>query len=210
MIISSSRLLLRPWERPDLDALADLPPFPEPLHDDWNWPHALRENGTADFFFLGRSCDPNRIEWTILTTAGQIIGHLGIRDIDREARSARLGMGLGTPFVGQGYGYEALHAFLEAFFGPMEFTQMVLDVRGHNLRARRMYKRLGFRETETFWQLAGTVEECEFLRAPQYDLLRDDFRWGQQHVLVRCVAMSLVIADWRPHSDARELDPPAE
>ena len=87
MIITSPRLVLRPWQRRDLDALADLPPYPDPLDDDWNWPHALRANGTADFFFLGRSCDPNRAEWTITLPSEQIIGHLGIRDIDRDTRS---------------------------------------------------------------------------------------------------------------------------
>jgi RimJ/RimL family protein N-acetyltransferase len=198
MIITSPRLVLRPWQRRDLDALADLPRYPDPLDDDWNWPHALRANGTADFFFLGRSCDPNRAEWTISLSSGQIIGHIGIRDIEREQRSARLGMGLGSPYVGQGYGHEALRTFLDSFFGPLELEQMLLDVRAHNVRARRLYERLGFRETSSYWQIAGTREECAFLSAPRYDAIRDDFRLGQQHVLVRCLAMSLRSADWPP------------
>lgn len=198
MIITSPRLLLRPWQRADLDALADLPPYPDPLDDDWNWPHALRENGTADFFFLGRSCDPNRVEWMIIRPPGQVIGHLGIRDIDRTARSARLGMGLAAPYVGQGYGAEALRVFLDRFFGPLEFEKMLLEVRAHNRRARQLYERLGFREQESYWQVAGTAEECSFLVAPQYDAVRSEFRLGRQHTLVRCLAMSLDAADWPP------------
>lgn len=207
MIITSERLVLRPWQRADLDALAALPPFTDPLDESANWPHALAKNGTADLFFFGRSADSQRREWTITTRDGAVIGHLGIRNIEPEAGSARLGIGLGAPFIGQGYGREALTSFLAAFFGPLRLQRLLLDVRGHNLRARRLYEQLGFRSTGTFWQLLGPAETSA-LDAPPYAALRDEFRREAGQVLARCIEMTLAADEWQARGHARALGRP--
>jgi len=196
VIISTPRLVLRPWQRSDLDAMADWPRFDDPLDALWNWPHVLREQGSAELFFLMRSLDAQRREWTITTTTGTVVGTLGIRDINEVEGSARLGIGFGKPHIGLGYGFEALSAFLDVFFGRLGFAQMVLDVSLHNTPARRLYERLGFQETDTFWYEAGPVIDHLFLREPRYAAIQEHIRWGTHSVFIRYAAMVLDAAMW--------------
>lgn len=198
MIIRTPRLVVRPMQREDLDAMAAWPRYPDPLDMIFNWPHMLRENGTADLFFLTRAADHRRREWTILTLGGDVLGHVGIRDIQPHPHSARLGIGLGLPYTGQGYGEEALRGFLDAFFGPLHFSRLYLDVSLHNTRALRLYRRLGFRELSTFWHELGPAEEHAFLDDPRYDSIRDYLRWSAATVYMRYAAMALHAKEWLP------------
>ena len=197
MIITTDRLTLRPWQRADLDTMAQWPRYPDPLDNDWNWPHTLHAQGSADMFFLARTVDPRRYEWTITTADGEIVGQLGIRAIDPEVGTARLGIALGYPYIGQGYGEEALRAFLDAYFGPLDYRQLLLDVSLHNLRARRLYQRLGFRETGTFWHALGPAADYAFLREPRYDPIRPHLRWGSAEVYLRYAEMALDADTWQ-------------
>lgn len=198
MIIRTPRLLLRPWRRADLDLMAEWPRFPDPLDQVWNWPQTLLEQGSADFFFFARSCDRAREEWTITTHCGEVIGSLGIRNIDREARSGRLGLALGFPYIGQGYGGEALRGFLDAFFGPLEFKRMLLEASLYNTHALRLYERLGFRRLRTFWYEQGPQAEFRFLDEPQYEAVRCFFRSNDQMVFAQYVEMELTQDDYTP------------
>ncbi|HEY0607674.1 MAG TPA: GNAT family N-acetyltransferase [Herpetosiphonaceae bacterium] len=206
MIIRTPRLVLRPMQREDLDAMAAWPRYPDPLDEIFNWPQMIHGNGTADLFFVTRSADPRRREWTILATpkghpaptGDMVIGHLGIRDIQPRPHSARLGIGLGLPYTGQGYGEEALRGFLDAFFGPLRFTRLYLDVSLHNTRALRLYRRLGFRELSTFWSELGPAEEHAYLDDPHYDSIREYLRWSAATVYMRYAAMVLDAKEWLP------------
>jgi RimJ/RimL family protein N-acetyltransferase len=198
MILQTERLILRPWQRVDLDRMAEWPRFPDPLDAVWNWPHQLQAQGTVDLFFLTRAHDPSRQAWTITTRAEQVIGHLEIRTIQQAARRARLGIGLGYPYVGQGYGTEALTAFLQAFFGPLGFATLQLDVAAYNARGRRVYERLGFRQVAAVWQRIGSSVDFGFLSEPAYDGVRQLFRQDQGSVLALSFQMELAVADWRP------------
>jgi RimJ/RimL family protein N-acetyltransferase len=200
MIITTPRLLLRPMQRDDLDAMAEWPRYPEPLDAIFNWPHTLRENDSADLFFLTRSSDHRRREWTIATRAGAVIGHLGIRDIQPRPHSARLGIGLGYPYVAHGYGEESLRAFLDAFFGPLRFARLYLDVSLHNTRALRLYQRLGFREISRFWHELGPADEHAYLDEPRYDPIREYLRWSSGTVYMRYAEMLLQACEWLPQT----------
>jgi diamine N-acetyltransferase len=201
MIITTARLVLRPMLRTDLDAMAEWPRYPDPLDAVFNWPHTLRENGSADLFFLTRSSDHRRREWTIATTSGMVIGHLGIRDIQPRPHSARLGIGLGYPYIAHGYGQESLRAFLDAFFGPLRFARLYLDVSLHNTRALRLYQRLGFREISQFWHELGAVEEHAYLNEPRYDTIREYLRWNSTTVYMRYAEMLLHADEWLPANE---------
>jgi RimJ/RimL family protein N-acetyltransferase len=202
MIITTPRLIVRPWERSDLDAMARWPRYPDPLDAVWNWPHMLHEQGTAAFFFLARAADPRRREWTITTTDSTIVGHLSIRNIEPEARTARLGISFGYPYIGQGYGYEAMGGFLDAFFGPLDYACMLLDVSLHNLRAHRLYQRLGFRQTRTFWYELGPAAEYAFLNEPRYNSIRQFIRWGSENVCMCYAEMALEAPRWQIRAHA--------
>lgn len=170
--------------------MAAWPLFADPLDSAWNWPRELQQLGSADLFFWIRDGDARRREWTI-TRQDTVIGYLSVREIDPGERSSRLGIGLGAPYVGQGYGSEALRAFMDLYFGAFEFRLLRLAVTGHNLRARRCYERLGFRERARRWQDEGAVESFAFLSSPRYDALREQFDRRHGRMFGQIIEMEL-------------------
>jgi RimJ/RimL family protein N-acetyltransferase len=185
MIIQTPRLVLRPWQRSDLDIMAAWPPFPDPLDAIWNWPRTLREQGTTDLFFLMRANDQTRREWTIITDTEMLVGYLQLRSINPDGKRARLGIGFGYPYLGLGYGSEALQSFLPLCFSSLGLYQIELDVATYNVRARRLYQRLGFRETGTTWLPLGTTIPNDVLAQPPYTAIRPLLRLeGNKHYVL--------------------------
>jgi RimJ/RimL family protein N-acetyltransferase len=195
-IIITPRLVLRPWQRRDLDVMARWPPFPDPIDAAWNWPRVLYEHGTLDLFWASRNFDARRIEWTITRHDDQIVGYINLREIDYEAHSGWLGIGFGYPYIGQGYGTEALRALLDHAFGELGLERVRLDVALYNTPAVRLYRRFGFRDVRSFWQQPELPADWRFFDAPRYDGIRHLFRHGQGGIYMRCVEMSLAADDW--------------
>jgi RimJ/RimL family protein N-acetyltransferase len=200
MIIRTPRLVLRPLQRADLHAMAAWPPFPDPLDIEWNWPQQLAALGTADLFFAGRALDSSRRDWTITLTHGEVVGYVHLREITPDGR-ARLGIGFGYPYIGQGYGYESLGALLPACHESLGIRSIVLDVRAHNVRAIRLYRRLGFGETQRWWQAIGDHTTWSILDEARYESIRQLFRRNGDRIEALCLAMSLTLPPARPGSD---------
>ncbi len=194
--LETERLLLRPWRRADLDAMAAWPLFPDPLDRVWNWPQQLKQTASLDLFFASHTMDPARRAWTILHT-GAPIGLLQLKNIREAEGAASFGIALGAPWIGQGFGHEALAAFLVTYFKEASFKALHLEVALSNTRARKLYDRLGFAETSRFWRHAGPAEEYRFLAGPAYAHLQPYFRWTASGVYQLCAEMSLTATDWR-------------
>lgn len=190
MIITTERLVLRPLQRDDLRAMARWPRFTDPLDLVWNWPQQLHENGTADLFWWSRALDNRRREWAILHE-NQVIGYLSLRDINEVERSGWLGIGFGAPYVGQGYGAEALRMFVQVCFGQLALHTLQLDVAAHNGRARRLYDRLGFRAARSWWQDAGLARDFTFLATAEYAAIRPYFRAAGLRMQMQVITMAL-------------------
>ena len=195
LTLATERLLIRPWQRADLDAMAEWPPFVAPLDRVWNWPQRLRSSGSLDLFFSSHATDPARRTWTILAHS-TVAGLLELKQIRLEG-DASLGIAFGAPWVGHGYGREALGAFLDAYFGTLHFKVLRLEVALANTRAVRLYERLLFQETKRFWRDAGPREEYAFLDTPAYDGLRPYFRWANGGVYQLYAEMELAAERWR-------------
>lgn len=196
LTIHTPRLVLRPWQRSDLDRMAQWPPFPDPVDAEWNWPRVLHEQGTLDLFWAGRNMDRRRVEWTITEHDGTVVGHVGVRQIDLHQGNSALGIGFGYPYIGHGYGREALTAFLDQYFGALGFATLRLQVALHNMRALRLYRQLGFRDTHTFWHQPELLTDWSFFADARYDDVRHLFRWGQDGVYMQCVEMELAAQAW--------------
>ncbi len=205
MIISTDRLILRPWQLADLLVMAAWPRFTSPLDADWNWPQELSDQGMLDLFFAIRNVDPKRRHWTILTKQDEVVGYIDLRDLDQAERSTRLGIQLGQPYIQQGYGSEALRAFLDTYFGVLQFRCIRLDVGLPNLRARRLYERLGFRAVHTFWRSLGSAVEWSALHHPRYASLQEMLCWSMGSVYMQHVEMELTAEEWK-NQEARIKD----
>jgi RimJ/RimL family protein N-acetyltransferase len=159
------RVLIRSLQRQDLDMMAAWPPSQDPLYKLFDWPLCSPEQNDAWFSRLVR--DKSRVYYAVENEQADLIGRLSLREIHKH-QSARLGIGFGTPFVGQGYGTEALSTFLRYYFPVLRFEQMVLDVAAINTRAIRCYLRCGFEKVGSSYRGLGTSEDLSFLNTTKY------------------------------------------
>lgn len=172
--------------------MADWPPYPAPLDQDWNWPRRFRRDGSLDLLFASHDADPRRAASTILAD-GAVAGLLQLKAIDRGAGTAGLGIALGYPWIGRGYGREALTALLQLYFERWGFTTMRLEVALANTRATRLYQALGFEERGRFWRAAESPDDPRVLEGAEYAHLRPYFRLGRAGLYQQCAEMELSV-----------------
>ena len=78
---------------------------------------------------------------------GECIGTCGLFNIDRTARHAELGIGIGDrEYWGRGYGREAVSLLLDYAFRLRNLRRVWLEVHSANERAIRAYRSCGFVE----------------------------------------------------------------
>jgi RimJ/RimL family protein N-acetyltransferase len=184
---------IRPLTRGDLRAMSKWPGFEDPLDRLFDWPK--RSQASDDLWFYQLVHDKSRVYYAVDGEREQLIGRISLREI-RERRSARLGIGFGSQYVGRGYGTEALQVFLRHFFVDLGFERLVLDVAAVNVRAVRCYERCGFRRVGTHRQYAGGDEDLRFLGKPSYAHLRPFFKRERHRNLVLAYDMELDRAEW--------------
>ena len=180
--VESERVRVRPFFWSDLASIDRWTGTYGPFDDPWLIPAP----GTFErqHWFASYLQTPVCRLYAIETCAGEMIGHISLREIAMGQQS-RLGIGLSPAHVGQGFGTEALRTFLDYYFGVLGFERMVLDVAATNLRAIRSYEKIGFTRYGEHYRGAGDDSQWDVLRQPQYLKLRGYFRrtgWGLQQL----------------------------
>lgn len=100
------------------------------------------------------------------------LGQISFRNLDRRRSRAELGIELYPAHRGRGYGTEAIRLLLRMLFDEYGLKTVYLRVREHNLVARRVYEKVGFRYVKTIrWPLVGIV------RYLMMEIEADDFTW---------------------------------
>jgi len=194
MRLESPRLVVRFMDRDDLDQVESWRPFADPLSSLWNIPRSA--SLSRDIWFVMHRSDPSRMWFAIKRrTDGQVIGTLSLREIV-EHISARLGISLGADYVDQGYGSEALRAFLPYYFRTLGFQRLVLDVAAANKRAVHVYEKLGFQQTDSHYRPIPEGTDLSFLRQEAYRELRVYFRRHFGHMQLLFLDMALERRDW--------------
>jgi len=128
--------------------------------------------------------------YAIRNVRGELVGHLSLRQINHPD-SARLGITIAADRIGCGYGQDAMCAFLDYFFGQLGFDEMRLDVSGANLRARHVYRKLGFKQIYSFW-LSAPPGAAEHLAGQKQ--IAQHFQRGKE----RYYEMRLRASQWWP------------
>lgn len=142
-IAEGRRVRIRRLERQDIDDRHAWPSFEDPLYAYLN-PRNLTAGERDDI--LKRRMAMRDWRWfTLLDQDGVMIGELALREIDERKRTARLGIHLRADRIGQGYGTDAIAAFLDYFFAVLRFRTLTLEVAENNRRAIRVYEKCGFR-----------------------------------------------------------------
>jgi RimJ/RimL family protein N-acetyltransferase len=201
MKLQGPRIVIRPMKRTDIDAMMQWRPFADPLYQPFDFPRQSRSEQLR--WFDWRNKDPSRLLFTIENEEKAVIGSLTLREIDGR-RSARLGITIGADFVSQGYGREALHLFLDYFFGEMGFARMLLDVAATNLRAVRTYESLGFRLINEHYRPAVHDSYYILQREDRYRHLRPYFRRHGANSQVLFYDMELSKEAWQQQGQAED------
>ena len=139
--------LVRLFNDPDvLEGLTA--PWPSTSEEEGKWIEAGRRRG--DFLFVIETLDDH------LRLGGLTIGR-----IEAARRTGTLGMFVGKPYWGRGYGTDALRVACRFAFNEANLQRIELSVLAINRRATRIYEKVGFTPE-------GTRRRGEFARgAPQ-------------------------------------------
>ncbi len=114
-----------------------------------------------------RGQDASELHFAICLALGdRHIGNCGLAAIDRDNRTATLGIFIGEKDCrGQGFGEEAVRALCRFAFGEMSLRKIRLDVQLANTTAVKTYERVGFRRE-------GVLRQEVFRQGRPLDVLR--------------------------------------
>jgi RimJ/RimL family protein N-acetyltransferase len=191
--LKGPRVLIRPMKREDLDVISNWPPSNDPLYRLFDWPVYSAIERTMWFSYLMR--DQRRVYYAVEDEEHVLIGRISLREI-QERQSARMGIGFGAPFVGQGYGTEALSLFLHYYFLELGFECIVLDVAAINERAIRCYEHCGFKHVGSHYQGVGSDKDTAFLQQKEYKHLARFFQISRHRRRMIFYDMALEKSDW--------------
>ena len=145
--LESARLCLRPFELADAAAVSRLAgareiadttisiphPYPSDLAQRWvgSRDSAYASGKTADF-----AIGP--------LDTGELVGCVGLREIDREHLQAELGYWIGVPYWNRGYASEAAARLLEFAFGELGLNRIYAHHMARNPASGAVLRRVGF------------------------------------------------------------------
>jgi diamine N-acetyltransferase len=191
--LKGERVTVRPLTRHDLRIMSRWPRFADPLYRLFDWPK--RSDASDDLWFYQLMRDKERVYYAVEDENHDLIGRISLREIEGH-ESARLGIGFGPDYVGQGYGTEALEIFVRHFFADLGFERLVLDVAAVNHRAVRCYEHCGFRQVGTHYQYAGADEDVAFLQSREYHHLRRFFKRDRYRNVMLSYDMEIDRDEW--------------
>jgi diamine N-acetyltransferase len=122
--------------------MADWPSFREP---DLQWANLdLTFPSERDAYFERGRTNETRRRFVVVDELGEIIGTVGLRNVDLAAGEATLGIIIRADWVGKGYGTDTMRTVLDYAFDVLELRRVLLDVAETNFRARHVYDKIGF------------------------------------------------------------------
>jgi len=98
-----------------------------------------------DKWFENISSNP-KCEYYIINTEKEKIGLVRMDEIDYINRSIRVGGDIKTEFRNKGYGTLMMELILVYCFNYLNFNRIWLMVMNNNFAAKKIYKKLGFKE----------------------------------------------------------------
>lgn len=125
--------------------------FPLPTADTRDW-------------FEGTRKDENAERFVIETLAGELVGICSIEGIEARSRSGEVGIWIGRPFWGKGYGTDAMRVLARFAFGTMNLQRLGLHVYETNAKAIRCYEKVGFKAE-------GRLRRSQFLDGGYVDTI---------------------------------------
>jgi RimJ/RimL family protein N-acetyltransferase len=161
-MITGERIILRAWEKTDLEVFTRWFNDPEVTIYVNNDAYPCHSTEQEERYMASRIDDHNTYCIT-LRENGKPIGNCDIHKIDLRNRTAEVGIVIGEKeYWGRGYGREALRLLLEIGFEGMGLNRISLLVVDQNERAFRCYRAAGFREE-------GRLRQQSYIKGTFYD-----------------------------------------
>ncbi|MEM1276558.1 MAG: GNAT family protein [Pseudomonadota bacterium] len=150
--VLTKRLLLRPPQLEDHAAWAKLRresrSFLTPWEPLWARDHLTHRSFRNRVAWADRSIQSDEA-WPLFLIRredGQIVGGITLSSIQRDpAHAGTLGYWVGAAYAQQGYMTEALTAFRDHAFGPMDLSRLQAACLAENKASRRLLERCGFK-----------------------------------------------------------------
>jgi ribosomal-protein-alanine N-acetyltransferase len=172
--IKTERLLLRPLQASDADALFALFSDPEVMRY-WSTPPWTEREKAHSMISLDRQTDSKEYLRLGITLAADatLVGMCTLFSIDEMCRRAEIGYALGSMAWGKGYMHEALTALLDYGFSELNLNRVEADIDPRNGASAKTLERLGFTREGLLrerWIVNGEVSDTAF-----YGLLKRDW-----------------------------------
>jgi RimJ/RimL family protein N-acetyltransferase len=111
----------------------------------------------------------------ILNEDDELIGNIGLCDVDHINRRATLGLFIGeAAHRGKGYGGEAIRLLLGYCFNTLNMHNVMLNVHADNLRGIACYQKVGFKEIGR--RRGSRIKNGQFIDMLYMDILDTEFR----------------------------------
>ncbi len=193
VLVSGSRTRIREFERADVDRWLSWPRHNDLLFEGYNPPQLSTRQ--RDLYHRQRALAPDTRQYAVDDLDGQLVGRISLREANWEVGFAVLGVSFHPSRLNQGFGSDALTAFLTYYFGTLTMQALYLDVAAFNRRAHRVYEKVGFRACGQRWgdpeaDLLGIFRRADHLELRQY------FRAEQGLVRPLVIDMVLRREDW--------------
>ena len=144
-VLSTARLLLRPFLPTDADDVQRLAGEREIAENTLTIPHPYPDGAAAEWIAThAPAWAEGRLATFAVTLAeeGTLVGAVGL-DIHRADLRAELGYWIGKPWWSRGYATEAGHAVLEFGFGPLGLHRIMARHFLRNPSSGRVLQKLG-------------------------------------------------------------------
>jgi RimJ/RimL family protein N-acetyltransferase len=176
-MLRGERVVLRAVEREDVDRLCELLEDLEVAHRGSNSPPVpwSKARWEAEVESWVEEPDDTKVQF-VVEVDGEIIGDCQLSSIDHYRGLCNLGIALGRPYWGQGYGQDTVRTLVAYAFRYLNMRKVCLEVLADDERAVGAYKKVGFVEEGRLRQQAWF--EGEYTDALVMALFRDGWEGG--------------------------------
>ena len=164
LILETDRLLLRPLELSDAEAMFAMDKNPEVHKYLWQTPVQKVEEVIKVINYVNEQYKRNNIGRfaTILKETGEFIGWTGIKFVDDHIENGNTnfydyGYRLAEPFWGKGYATEASYAWLDYGFREMHIDKMNAYTHAQNGASNHVLQKVGMKFMEDYPDNDGVI-----------------------------------------------------
>jgi RimJ/RimL family protein N-acetyltransferase len=148
-LIRTDRLILRPFEKPDLDEVLSYYSVPD-IQRYLDWKARDKSEAKSAFDGMRRQTRLTRPGDTLTLAVirlvdAKVMGHVSLRWTDATAGQAEVRFAIAPVFRRKGFGSEAVRAIINLGFEDYHFHRVFARTDGRNEASARLLKNLGMR-----------------------------------------------------------------